>query len=153
MNVAQSSCQSPWAIDTEGSLPVEELSAQAEISAQPESPAVADAIATQEELLKQRHHPLDALTDLFLATLLATKRVEPGRAAMRAAVYLTAASCLRYPHVLFKGTAKITGSTLRRERKRVLRWVRENRPDLVARANKFLTESEEDSESSPKPPT
>lgn len=83
----------------------------------------------------------EAVTELNLQALLHTGRVEPGPIALRAATFMTCALSLRYPVPLFKGTQRITAKTLRREKARVLRWVREHNPDLAARAEAKLREA------------
>ena len=65
---------------------------------------------------------------------------------------LVAAGQIGCDLVLFPGKARISGKVINRERKRVLRWAKEHRPDLVAAYKDNLTPSDESSEPTPQLP-
>ena len=91
-------------------------------------------------------HVLDILTGINSEVLDRTGRVSE-RTRDRAAAFMTSAMGVGYPHNLFAGTKAITGKVLRKQRLKVLRWLRENRPDLVARGEALREELTEPSES------
>ncbi len=81
--------------------------------------------------------PFEKLTNVYAAALLRTGRIDEGQLAWRCASALTCATSLGYPEPLFPGTSHITAKSLRKQRKRIMQWVRANRPALVEQAKRM----------------